>query len=90
MSEYGYDDTPISEELYARAIGWEVVKYVKDYDMHRLARQADSDAIALLHEIKAVLDDRILDDPTCFCRVDALVRAFFHHGLHTQRHSELD
>lgn len=90
MSERVYQDTPISEELYARAIGWEVVKYVKDYDMHRLARQMDSDAVALLKEIKAVLDVRTLDDPTCFYRVDALVQAFSRYGLYTQRHWELD
>lgn len=80
----------ISEELYARAIGWEILKYTKEYNLHNLARQIDSDAVALLGEIKAILDDPALDDPACFYRVDALVRAFHRHSLTTDRHEEVN
>ena len=83
-------ETPISEALYVRAIGTELLAFAKQCDLHKLARQMDSDALSLLCEIKTILDDSALDDPTCFLRVDAIVQTFFAHGLTTDRHRELD
>lgn len=87
---YTEDQPTISEELYARAIGLEILKYVKDCDLHRLARQVNTEALLLIQEILEILDDAALDDPECFSRVDLLVRAFHSCGLLTTRHCELD
>jgi len=85
------DNVPtIEERLYAQAIGWEVLRYAKAYDTHELARKVDSDAIDLIKKIKAILDDLTLDDPDCFLRIDAIVRAFHSYDLSTDRHWELE
>ena len=80
----------IPEEFYALAIGQSILNYVKEYDLHQLARQMDTEALLLLNEILAILDDTALDDPECFYRVDRLVRAFHRRGLVTSRQNELD
>ena len=66
----------VEKRLYAQAVGWEVLRYAKELNTHELAQKVDSDAITLIKEIKAILDDRTLDDPDCFQRIDAIVRAF--------------
>ena len=76
----------ISETLYAQAIGEEILKYVKDYNPQAIAREADSEAVRLLEEIQAILEDDSLDDPECFSRVDAIVRAFHRRHIQTGRH----
>ena len=80
----------IDEEFYARAIGWEVLKYAKEYDQHLLARRVECDAVELIKEIQKILDDEVLDDEACFLRMDAIVSAFGTHGLATKRHYELE
>ena len=86
---YPEDRPTISEELFARAIGREVLNYVKDYDLHRMARQVNTEALLLLKEILDILDDASLDDPECFYQVERLVHAFHSRGLLTTRHCEL-
>jgi len=79
-----------SEELYARMIGHEMLKFAKEYDIHRLLQQIDSEATAMLAEIKAILDDAALDDPICFHRIEAVIRVFHSRGIQTCRHWEPD
>ena len=47
---------------------------------------SERSAISLLRQIKEILDDDTLDDPTCFQRIDAIVTAFQDAGLSTRRH----
>ncbi len=85
-----WDPPLVEERLYAQEIGFRILDYVKDYNVHELARQIDSDAVAMIKEIKAILDDLTLDDPECFLRIDAIVRTFHFHNLVTERHWELE
>lgn len=80
----------VEERLCAQAIGWEFLRYSKQYSIHDLAKQVDSDAVDLIKEIKAILDDPALDDPECFLRIDSIVRAFHAHSLTACRHWELE
>lgn len=85
------ENTPtIEERLCAQAIGWDFLRYARQYNIHDLAQQVDSDAVALIKEIKDILDDLTLDDPECFLRIDRIVRAFHHYNLSTDRHWELE
>ena len=85
------DSTPtIEERLYAQELGWEVLRCAKELNVQELARKVDSEAIALIKEIKTILDDRTLDDPDCFLRIDAIVRVFHKYDLPTDRHWELE
>ncbi len=78
------------ERLIAQAIGWDFLQYAKQYDIHDLARQVDSDAVNFIKEIKAILDNTALDDSECFLRIDDIVKAFYNHNLDTSRHWELE
>ena len=80
----------IEERLYAQELGWEVLRCVKQLNLHELDRRVESNAIALVKEIKTILDDLTLDDSDCFLRIDAIVRAFHKYDLSTDRHWELE
>ena len=77
----------ISETLYAQVIGQEVLKYIKDYNPQAIVQETDREAVRLLGEIQVILDDDSLDDPECFSRVDAIVRAFHRRHIQTGRHN---
>ena len=78
------------QQLYARAIGELIIKYLDHLDRRELDHLAESSAVSLLRQTKAVLDDETLVDPTCFQRIDALVAAFYAAGLSTSRHLEYE
>ncbi len=80
----------VEKRLYAQAVGWEVLRYAKELNTHELAQKVDSDAITLIKEIKAILDDLTLNDSDCFLKIDAIVRAFHKYDLPTDRHWELE
>lgn len=85
------ENTPtVEERLCAQAIGWDFLRYARQYNIHDLAQQVDSDAVALIKEIKTILDDLTLDDSECFLRIDHIVRAFHSYNLSTDRHWELE
>lgn len=75
----------VAESLWAKAIGQEVLKFVRDRD-EEIDRGVHSEALALLEQIKAILDNDTLDDPECFQRIDAMVDAFHEAGISTFRH----
>lgn len=79
-----------SEELYARAIGKQVISWAKSCAPHLLGQQIAADALLLLKEIQSILNDDTYDDPECFYRIDAIVTAFHRAGLSTDRHWELE
>lgn len=80
----------VEESLITQAIGRDFLQYAKQYDIHDLARQVDSDAVNLIKEIKVILDNTALDDSECFLRIDDIVKAFYNHNLDTSRYWELE
>lgn len=78
----------ITEELYVQYLGWEVLRYLKREEgkLLSLYREVDSEALRVLEEIRSVLDDDTLDDPDCFKRIEAIVKAFHTHEISTSRH----
>ncbi len=80
----------MKRNLCAHTIGEHVMSYMEDYDFPALAQRVDSDAVKLVAEVKAILDDRTLDDPECFERIEAIIDAFYTHGLWTTRHDEYE
>lgn len=78
----------IAEELYAQSLGWEVLRFLKreEENLLNLYRETDSEALRVLEEIRRVLDDDTLDDPDCFRRIEAVVKAFHAHDISTTRH----
>ena len=78
----------LSKELLARAVGEYVVDHLDALVQEALADLAERQAVAVLRQVKAVLDDESLDDAGCALRIDAIVQAFYDAGLSTSRHWE--
>ena len=78
----------LSKELLARAIGEYVAGHLDALVQEALADLAERQAVAVLRQVKAVLDDESLDDAGCALRIDAIVQAFYDAGLSTSRHWE--
>ena len=76
----------LAKALYENALGELAAKYLEFLRPADLVPLAESNALKLIAEIKAVLDDDSLEDPTCFQRIDALVDAFYARNVHTPRH----
>ena len=51
-----------------------------------MAPKLNAEAMNLLSEIKAILDDDAVEDPACLHRIDAIVNAFWSKGIYTPRH----
>lgn len=79
-------DPDILKNMYAQAIGQEVVKFICSFRPGDLIPLVNQESLSLLAAIKAILDDDSLDDPQCFRRIEALVDAFYAHGIPTDRH----
>lgn len=74
-------------ELYAQAIGTQVLKYLhKEGMLKMLAQETESAALRVLSEIQTILNDDALDDLSCFRRIEAVVNTFHAQGLSTTRH----
>ena len=78
----------LSKELLARAVGEYVVDHLDALVQEALADLAERQAVTVLRQVKAVLDDESLDDAGCALRIDAIVQAFYDAGLSTSRHWE--
>ena len=76
----------VSDELYARAIGWKMLQWLRREHSVVLPRQAEGDAVRVLEKIKTVLNDDPLSDPDCFHRIERIVETFSAYGLRTSRH----
>ena len=46
----------------------------------------NAEAMDLISEIKAILDDDTTEDPACFQQIDRIVSAFWAKGIYTPRH----
>lgn len=73
----------VSESLAVQAIGRAAMGCM---DRDALVKAVNSEALALLKEIRGILDDGSLDDPECFAKIDALVSAFHRRGVPVSRH----
>ncbi len=78
----------IEDELYARALGWDILTLMRRDEEHFLAlrQEIDSDAIRALEQIKRIVNDDTIEDPDCFERIELIVRTFYANGLSTSRH----
>ncbi len=77
----------VSDGLWAQAVGEQMLKIAKAQDWER---DVDSQAVRLLAEIQALLDDDRLDDPTCFQRMEDVLEKWNRAGLRTTRHREIE
>ncbi len=76
----------IHDELYARAIGWQVLEYLRREHPGEAAKEIEGDALRVLEKIRTILNDHTLDDPDCFQRIDLIVQTFYANGIRTDRH----
>ena len=76
----------IQDELYARAIGWEVLNYLRREHPGEVAQKIEGDALCVLEKIQMILNDDDLDDSDCFERIELIVNTFYANGLSTNRH----
>lgn len=72
-----------SEYLIAQAIGRAAMDCM---DREALVGAVNSAALALLEEVREILDDDRLDDRECFYKIDAIVSAFHRCGMDVTRH----
>lgn len=90
LGEIFDQDPSIADELWARAVAGEVLRFARTAGAEEMAARVDSGAVRALSEIKQALDDPSLDDPACFYRIDAIVDAFYRAGLSTRRHQDCE
>lgn len=83
-------DEPILKDLYAKSLGDLIMTYYERISPADIFQKAESNALALIAEIKNILDDRTLSDPDCFQRIDRMVSAFYQAGLSASRHWEAE
>lgn len=76
----------LRDELYARAIGWEVLQYLKREHPEHIAEKVEQDALCVLEQIQKILNDNTLDDFNCCKRIELIVKTFYANGLSTERH----
>ena len=81
--EMGLD---ISRDMYAKAVGDLVLNYVDTLRPYELSPIAESGALKLISQIKAILDEGDTGDSECFHRIDEIVNAFYESGIYTSRH----
>lgn len=76
----------VRDDLYARAIGWEVLHYLQREYPAELGEEMENDALRVLAKIKRTLDDPRLNDQTCYERIEQIVQTFYAFGISTSRH----
>ena len=76
----------IPQGLYERALGCEVLQYVNLLTSKELLPLVESEAMKMLSEIKAVLNDDTVEDPECFYRIEAIMSTFEARGIPLNRH----
>ena len=79
-------NSEIPQALYEKTLEQMVMVYVNSLSIEEMAPKLNAEAMNLLSEIKAILDDDAVEDPECFRRIDAIVNAFGAKGIYTPRH----
>lgn len=76
----------VQDELYARAIGWEILNYLRGEHSMELWGEMEQDALQILEKIKHILDDPRLNDGDCYEKIEQIVQTFYAFGISTSRH----
>lgn len=76
------------DDLYAKALGDYILYDLKVLTTDHLLHLMETNAVFLVEQIKLILDNRELDDPTCCRRIDAIIKQFHANGLDTPRHRD--
>lgn len=76
----------ILKDVYAKAIGDLTLRYLESLHHKDIIPATESNALDIIAQIKAVLDDETLNDPECFRKIDAIVDIFHANGLDAARH----
>lgn len=79
-------ETEVGKALLENAIGKLAVNYLETLRPDVIIPVMEARALALIAEIKVILDDETTEDPECFRRIDELVEAFHKSGIPTDRH----
>lgn len=79
-------NTEIPKALCEKAAEQLVMTRAGALSADELAPRLNAEAMDLLSQIKAILDDDAAEDPECFRRIDAIVSAFWAKGIYTPRH----
>ena len=82
----------IEEEIYARIIGWEVLRYIKEYEPQlMLSEVMEYDTITLVKEIQAILNDEFYNnDERCLRRIKELIEVYNSFGISIERYENLE
>jgi len=76
---------PVYKQMYAKAIGDLAISYLEEQGFSA-PDGVESRALAVISQIRDILNDDTLDDPECFRRIEAIVELFYDAGLSTTRH----
>lgn len=76
----------VQDELYARAIGWEILNYLRREQPMELWEEMEQDALRVLGKIKKILDDPRRNDRDCYEKIEQIVQTFYAFGISTSRH----
>ncbi|MBD5148181.1 MAG: hypothetical protein HDT19_05310 [Oscillibacter sp.] len=72
-------------DFYAKAVGDTALAALLTVKPEMLTELVKDDAMKLVEEIKFILDNKALDDSTCYEQISAIVDAFYEAGLPTDR-----
>lgn len=79
-------NTEIPKALYDKTLEQLVMTYVSNLSAEEVVSKLNAEAMDLLSDVLAILDDDALEDPECFRRIDEIVSAFWAKGIYTPRH----
>ena len=76
----------LTEWLATRSIGIEMLYQIGVLSKDTFIDRVDGEMMKILLEIIEILEDKTLDDPTCFKRIDAIVDVFQKRYFNITRH----
>ena len=79
-------DSEVLHALHGKTVEQLVMTYVTTLNAGELAPRLNAEAMDVISEIKAILDDDTTEDPACFQQIDRIVSAFWAKGIYTPRH----
>lgn len=79
-------NSEIPKALYDKTLEQLVMTYVSNLSAEEVVSKLNAEAMDLLADVLAILDDDTLEDPECFRRIDEIVSAFWAKGIYTPRH----
>ncbi len=74
------------KQIYAKALGDLLLSYLDAQGYPPLPDTVETRALETISNIKAVLDDKTLDDSDCYGQIEAIVEEFYQTGLDNTRH----